>query len=40
MNSQHENANSKGDFVLKKNSFKNLFYRFLVYKTKSDSDMV
>ena len=35
MNLQHENTNSKGDFVLK-NRFKRSFYRFLVYKNKSE----
>ena len=33
VNSQHQNTNSKGDFVRS-------FQRFLVYKNKSDSDLV
>ena len=37
VNSQQKNNNSKSEFVFK-NQFENLFYRFLVYKNKSDSD--
>ena len=39
VNSQEKNYNSKGDFVSKP-SFKRSFYRFLVYKNKSDLDLV
>ena len=39
VNSQEKNSNSKGDFVSKP-SFKRSFFRFLVYKNKSDLDLV
>ena len=39
VNSQHENTNTKDDFVLKK-QFKRKLNRFLLYKKKSDSDLV
>jgi hypothetical protein len=39
VNSQHKNTNSKGGFVLK-NWFLTFVLRFVVYKNKSDSDLV
>ena len=39
VNSKHENSNSKEDFVFK-TSFERSYSRFLVYKNKSDSDLV
>ena len=39
VNSQHENTNLNGDFLFK-TDFKRSFQRFLLYKNKSDSDLV
>ena len=39
MNLQHQNTNSKGDFVLK-NRFETFIFKNLLYKHKSDLDFV
>ena len=40
VNSQNENKNSKGDFVLKHGLKEGSFSNFLVNKNKSDADLV